>query len=368
MSAPLGDGKRNRACDVCLARPWLLGALSGHLDRQRAKIDDLLALSNEELIAALAGALREELERQLEHFDAQSVRWRALDAGLELICRHDPRYPGRLADLANAPAVLHVAGGLDRFLQLAGADPVAVVGARRASPYGTDVAQSLSRTLAGAGVPVVSGLAFGIDSAAHTGALACDGPTVAVLPGPADAPYPRARRGLYRKLLVAGVAVSELPPGIPIRRWMFPARNRIIAALASITVVVEAGARSGALLTAACARELGRPVGAVPGRVTSSQAIGPNRLLAEGARVIRDAQDVLDALFGAGVRVASRETRPKLDAGESALLRAIAEGQDTAAALSRAGIAPHRGLAALASLELSGYIRRGPGGRFAVVP
>ena len=362
------DADGDRACDRCLSRPWLLGALSGHLDRQRAKLHDLLELSSDRLIAALGGSLRPALERQLDHFDAQSVRWRALDAGLELICRCDPGYPGRLAGLASAPAVLYVAGGLGRFLELAGTDTVAVVGARRASPYGTDVARSLSRGLAGTGVPVVSGMAFGIDSAAHTGALACEGPTIAVLPGPADAPYPRSRSGLYRKLLGAGVAVSELPPGIPTRRWMFPARNRIIAAVASMTVVVEAGPRSGALLTAACAQELGRPVGAVPGRVTSSQATGPNRLLAEGARVIRDAQDALDALFGAGARVASRETRPKLDQDESALLRAIAEGRDTAAALSRAGIAPAQGLVALASLELSGYIRRGPGGRFAVVP
>jgi DNA processing protein len=149
---------------------------------------------------------------------------------------------------------------------------------------------------------------------------------------------------------------------------MFPARNRIIAALASMTVVVEAASRSGALLTAERARELGRVVGAVPGRVTSSQATGPNRMLAEGARVIRDAQDVLDALFGVGARVASSEDRPILDYEAAALLRAIADGHDTAGALAGAGIAPERGLAALASLELSGYIRRGPGGRFVVVP
>ena len=369
MSAATIRGEpASRACDRCLARPWLLGALSGHLDRQRARIDQLLELPDAELVAAVGGAFREELERQLQDFDAQSVRWRALDAGLELICRCDPAYPSGLADLQSAPAVLHVAGGLERFIELTETDGVAVIGARRASPYGTEMARSLSRGLAGAGVPVVSGMAFGIDSAAHAGALAVDGPTIAVLPGPADAPYPRSHGGLYRKLLGTGAAVSELPPGIPVRRWMFPARNRIIAALASMTVVVEAGARSGALLTAACAKALGRPVGAVPGRVTSNQAAGPNGLLVDGARVIRDAQDVLDALFGAGVRTASSDVRPKLDEDGAALLRAIAEGHDTAAALARAGVAADNPLAALASLELSGYIRRGPGGRFVVVP
>ncbi len=356
------------ACGRCLARPWLLGALSGHLDQQRAEIDDLLVLRNEDLIAAVGGGLGEELGRQLECFDAESVRWRSLDAGLELICGCDPAYPLRLRELASAPAVLHIAGGLERFLALASADPVAVVGARKASPYGTDIARSLGRGLASAGVPVLSGMALGIDSAAHDGALCAEGPTIAVLPGPADAPYPRSRRRLYRKLVSSGVAVSELPPGIPVRRWMFPARNRIIAALGAMTVVVEAGGRSGALLTAGSARELGRAVGAVPGRVTSSQSVGPNRLLAEGARLVRDPQDVLDALFGAGVRVAAGDLRPELDEPAASLLRAIADGHDTVTALARAGVTPDRGLAALASLELSGHVRRGPGGRFSVVP
>jgi DNA processing protein len=230
------------------------------------------------------------------------------------------------------------------------------------------VARSLGTGLASAGIPVLSGMALGIDSAAQAGAVDEGRATITVLPGPADAPYPRSRRGLYRKLLHAGVAISELPPGVPVRRWMFPARNRLIAALGQMTVVVEAGERSGALLTAACARELGRTLGAVPGRITTPQATGANGLLADGARIVRGAQDVLDALFGEGARVAARDTRPELDRRGSELLRAITEGHDTTAALARAGIAPGDGLAELASLELAGYIRRGPGGRFAVIP
>jgi DNA processing protein len=148
---------------------------------------------------------------------------------------------------------------------------------------------------------------------------------------------------------------------------MFPARNRIIAALASMTIVVEAGARSGALLTAAFARALGRDVGAVPGRVTSAQAVGPIGLLADGARVIACAQDVLDAIFGAGARSALVDARPRLDGEQRALLRAIAAGQDSSAALAGAGIPPQQRLAELASLELAGYIRREPGGRYAVI-
>lgn len=357
-----------RACDRCLARAWLLARVSGHLDQVRSELDQVLALASDELIAAVGGRRREELQRQLERFDAESARSGAIEAGLELICRCDHAYPLRLAELPGAPAVLHVAGGLNRFLALAAADPVAIVGARRTSSYGVEVARSLGRGLACAGVTVLSGMALGIDSAAHAGALSVDGPTIAVLPGPADTPYPRAHRGLYRQLVAAGAAVSELPPGVAVRRWMFPARNRIIAALAAMTVVIEAGVRSGALLTAAFASDLGRPLGAVPGRVTAPLAVGPNGLLATGAHLVRGPQDVLDALFGEGARTASTDDRPKLDPEQRRLLGAIADGHDTAGALAAAGVAPDKGLAALASLELAGYILRGPGGRFAVVP
>jgi DNA processing protein len=134
-----------------------------------------------------------------------------------------------------------------------------------------------------------------------------------------------------------------------------------------MTVVVEAGERSGALLTARSASALGRTVGAVPGRVTSSLASGPNGLLADGARIIRGPQDVLDELFGAGVRNVALDRKPDLAPELRALLVAIGDGHDTAAALARAGLAPEAGLAALASLELAGYVRRRAGGRFSVV-
>ena len=365
---PANGPGAGRACDHCLARAWLLGAVSGHLDQLRGEIQAVLALASDELVAAVGGRRRAELACRLARFDPEPARRQSEDAGLELICRCDRDYPTRLAELPSAPAVLHVAGGLERFLALAAADPVAIVGARHASSYGLDVARSLGRGLASAGVAVVSGMAVGIDSAAHAGALAIEGPTIAVLPGPADAPYPRAKRGLYRQLVRVAAAVSELPGGVAVRRWMFPARNRIIAALAAMTVVVEAGDRSGALLTAACARDLDRPVGAVPGRITAPQAAGPNDLLAGGAHVIRGPQGVLDAAFGAGARRARADERGELDGEQRSLLLAIADGRDTAGALSRAGIAPERGLAVLGALELAGYIRRAPGGRFTVVP
>jgi DNA processing protein len=149
---------------------------------------------------------------------------------------------------------------------------------------------------------------------------------------------------------------------------MFTARNRIIAALGAMTVVVEAGEHSGSLVTARIARELGRPVGAVPGRITAPLAAGPNGLLARGALVVTGAQDVLDHLFGIGVRGGRHDSRAALEPELRALLEQIGDGVDTAAALSRAGLGAEEGLAALASLELAGYVRRAAGGRFSVVP
>jgi DNA processing protein len=337
------------------------------LERVRGRIDEVLGLSDEELIAAVAGRRQADIAREHGLLDIPRERELVARAGLEAICRCDFRYPDRLRALASAPAVLHVAGGLERFLGLAARDPVAIVGARRATAYGLDVARSLGRALAASRVTVLSGMALGVDSAAHAGALTT-GETITVLPGPADRPYPAGRRALYRQIITTGNAVSELPPGADIRRWSFPARNRIIAGLAAMTVVVEAGARSGALVTAAQATRTGRPVAAVPGRVTTPQASGVNALLADGAFVVRGAQDVLDRLYGAGARHAAADVRPPLSGENRAVLSAIARGQDNAAALARAGAPAEHVLAALAALELDGYVRRAPGGRFRLVP
>jgi DNA processing protein len=356
-----------RACDRCLARSWLLARLGNHLDAAaRGRIAMTLALDDDQLLAAVGGPAEEEVRTELALFRAQGPRERAAAAALDLICRCDPGYPARLRALQGPPAVLHVAGGLDRFLALVSDEPVAIVGARKATPYGLEIARSLGRGLGSAGIVVLSGMALGIDCAGHSGALEARAPTVAVLPGGADRAYPRAKRALHAHIREAGAAVSELPSGSPVWRWAFPARNRIIAALAAMTIVVEAGERSGALVTAAFARSLGRPVGAVPGRITTPQARGANALLAAGAYVVRDAQDVLDQLFGEGVRRAHTQEKPALPPELRVLLAAIADGHDSAAALERAGFPPEQGLAALASLELAGYVRREAGGRFAV--
>lgn len=355
-----------RACDACLRRSWLLSAAAGHLDTERQRIGEVLGLSDGELIAAVGGSRRGRLRHELDAFDPRRARERIIGAGLSAVCRCEAGYPARLLDLPSPPAVIHVAGSLHALESVSTHDSVAIVGSRRASSYGVDVARSLGRAVAVAGIPVLSGMALGIDCAAHEGALSAGGLTLAVLAGEPQHAYPASAAPLHRRIVVTGAAVSELPPGTVTRRWMFPARNRIIAALASLTLVVEAGIRSGALLTAAAAHALGRPVAAVPGRVTSPLAAGCHALLRDGARLVQGPEDVLEALFGTAPASAP-DTRPALDDTHRALLEAIAGGADTADALARAGVAPADGLMGVAWLEVAGYVRREAGGRWSVL-
>jgi DNA processing protein len=360
---------RHGACEACLRRTWLLQRLAGHIELERTRLSQVLALDDAELIAALGGYGRPEIEREWAKFDPDPMADRIDAAGLEALCRCDDRYPARLRALEAPPAVLHVAGGLTRFLELCSGEPVAIVGARRASEYGLEVARSLGRGLGAAGLTTVSGLARGIDAAAHRGTLeAVGGRTVAVVPGSAGRAYPAGQRLLHAAVVAGGAAISELGPGTRIRRWLFLARNRLIAALSALTVVVEAGEHSGALPTAETARELGRPIGAVPGRVTSPQAAGPNHLLAQGAIVIRGAQDVLDSLYGPGSRALPVESRPPLSRTQRDLLDALGRGDGPAAAAARAGVPLGDALATVAQLELAGWVRRGAGGSYIAVP
>ncbi len=370
------------ACDRCLARTWLLERLGGHLEVVRSRVGELLELDDDRLISAVGGRDLIALVREYAGFAAAAAgesRARSRAAGLELICRCDPAYPSSLGALAAPPAVLHIAGGAERFLAKCGSasDAVAIVGTRTPSQYGLDVAATLGRGLGAAGVAVVSGMALGIDSAALSGTLAANGSPVAVLPGPAHRPYPASRRRLHREILAAGSAVSELGPQAGVWRWSLQARNRMIAGLAAMTVVVEAGPRSGSLVTARVAAQLGRSLGAVPGLVTNQRATGPNALLAGGATIVRGAQDVLDAVFGAGVRVETAATRVAPTPRQVVLLREIGSGRDTVAKLSQGAFAADSRIDGsqakevmtdLAALELAGWVRFGAGGRFTVVP
>jgi DNA processing protein len=362
------------ACGACLARTWLIARLAGAIEiarHQRRHLREILALCNDELIAAVGGIRATAIADELERLDVDALREAVERASLEAICRHDPAYPARLRDLVDAPAVLFVAGGGWRLVDLAGGTldegppAVAVVGTRRASADGLEVASSLGRGLAAARVTVVSGMALGVDSAAHAGAMASTGRTLAVLAGGADVPYPPTKAGLYRRIAERGCVVSELPPGFAAMRWCFPARNRIIAALAQSTVVVEAARRSGSLITAEIAIDLGREVGAVPGPVTAWRSAGTNALLRDGATVIRHAADALDLAIGVdGHEPAPLHLEPRL----RDLLGAVADGRDTLAALTASAGEVGPTLAGLTELELMGHLRRVAGGRYVVIP
>jgi DNA processing protein len=257
---------------------------------------ELFRLGNEELAVAAAPQVAAQLLARVEALGEARIAEQLEDAGCWACCRHDRHYPGALQIADDAPWALIGRGDPARLAGLESHRTLTIVGCRRATSYGREVARGLARQLAGAGMVVVSGLAFGIDACAHRGALDAGGATIAVLGCGPDTPYPAAHRSLWGRIAETGLILSELPPGSTPWRWTFPARNRILAALGGITVVVEAAAGSGSLATAAAAVRLSRPLGAVPGPVTSRASAGPNALLADGATVIRDGKDVLAAL------------------------------------------------------------------------
>jgi DNA processing protein len=350
------------ACDACLRRTDLIVAVAGSIDiawrERQGRTPRVLARPDEELLALDPSAMP-----RYEAFSAAFARRRIAAAGLTAVCRCEPGYPERLRELPDPPAVLHVAGSL---AALPAGEAVAIVGARRATPYGLEVSTALGRALTGAGVPVVSGMALGIDSAAHLGALDAHGAApVAVLAGGAETAYPARMRHLHTRLIVQGAVVSEMPPGFGGHRWCFPARNRIIAALSTLTVVVEAATRSGSLITADLATDLGRTVAAVPGPVTSRTSAGANELLHAGAAVIRDARDALDLMFGADAPpLSDQNPLPPLDAAQRRLLEQIERGCGTVAELARTMEEAQQASRTLSELELLGLVRREFGGRY----
>jgi DNA processing protein len=273
-------------------------------------------------------------------------------------------YPAGLLDLdpRERPSPLYCAGRRETIAALA--EPVVtIVGSRRASGYGLRVAERLAHDLARAGVTVVSGLARGIDGAAHRGALAGGGVTVAVLANGPDVVYPPLNRRLYDRILATGALVSEHPPGTVARRHLFVARNRIMAALGQVVVIVEAAQPSGTLVTADRALGLGRTVGATPGQIGVRVAEGTNDLLKDGAALIRDARDVLDLLFGVGVAGAplagapARRPGPELDERLGAVLDLVGGGSASVERVALdGGLTPSDAAQALTRLELLGYV------------
>ena len=286
-------------------------------------------------------------------------------AGVETVFRRSPGYPRALEESPGAPRTLYVAGGRERLARLTAAPVVAIVGSERPTDYGMEMARGLARGLAASGVTVVSGFANGIAAAAHAGALETDGPTVTAMAGGVDVVAPAGRRELYERVIASGCAVAQAPCGMTQPRWGPIARARTVAALAALTIVVEAEDTPSELRIAHIARALGRTVAAIPGRVTSPASRGTNALLADGAPLVRGAADALDLLYGVS---AWRLDAPSLPSGLRPGLRATLErvgaGEDTPGRLTRAGDDPGETLLALAELELMGLLGRGDGGRY----
>jgi DNA processing protein len=353
------------ACDDCLRRSWLMSVLTGYLDARRydlQRLTRLLALTDGDLMTALNAHKREDLNQEYEEFDPRSVRLNGCTAA---VCKHDQHYPYMLSQVQalGAPAVLYLAGDVEHFKSMFAEPAVAIMGIRKATDYGIEIARSMARDLTAAGVPVISAMSEGIPAASHLGALDAGGPTLTVMPGAVDVCYPANRRALYQTLQASGCAISELPCGCRPRRWCFPARNRIVTGLAQLVVVIEADKTPVDLMTANFAKTLGKTVAAVPGRVTSSSSRGSHTLITEGARLVEGAQDVLDLLYGVGARHVP-PPGPELEPALQAILEKVGAGHDTVGKLSSTGLEAQEALMAVTELELMGKLTRGDGGRY----
>ena len=264
--------------------------------------------------------------------------------------RGDAAYPSALEDCHNPPRVLWARGDLSILER----PTVAIVGTRRATAYAERVTRQLATTLARAGACVISGLARGVDAAAHRGALEASGATVAVLGTGLDVYYPKAHAPLQREIEQRGLVLSELEPTDAAHPGSFPKRNRIIAALAKVTIVVEAGVKSGALITATHALEMGRTVAAVPGPIDVPQSAGSNELLRDGASLIAGMADAL-ALLGLTAPIRLQEL-PEGGA-ERIVWHALERGGlDLESLSARASLPAHQALAAVSALELRGLV------------
>ncbi|HWG09142.1 MAG TPA: DNA-processing protein DprA [Solirubrobacteraceae bacterium] len=363
------------ACAQCLRRSWLLGELSAVLDcnsRSDGRLYALLALDDAELIAALGGRRREHLRRAHAELGAREL---ASTEGTTAICRHDPRYPAGLMHPV-APALLHVAGGRARLHALTGRPVVAFPAASRASDYGLELAYGLGRGLAASGVTIEGGRGP-LAQAALAGALAAEGATLLVVGDGLGVGGAMSRRRARERLEHRGCTLAELPGRVRGRRWGENAAERIVVSLADVAIVVEAEETPRALAAPRLARELGKPLGACPGRVTSRASSGSHALLREGALLIRDASDVLEMLHAThpAARAAAgehsdraAEEAERVLRGLSPRLRLVLEqvgaGVDTPGKLAAGSTEAGEVLRALGELELIGLLRRGDGGRY----
>ena len=308
----------------------------------------------------LAAPRNSRFEAFVRSFDEPACLRRLAELGIRWVARRDAGYPVRLCSIHDPPIGLFVRGA--GSLDLLARPCVAIVGARACSPYGSEVASMLGNRLASAGVVVISGLARGVDAAAHRGALGT-GITVAVLGCGIDRDYPRAHASLAADVAATGLLVSEYAPGVEPAPWRFPARNRIVAGLADATVVVEARARSGALITADLALEEGREVLAVPGEITSHLSAGSNALLRLGATPATGAGDVLEALGIEPVAAVASAAAPAHLSGTTEVVARLVADASIAVdeIIRRTGLGASEVSVALTELELLGLVSEADG-------
>jgi DNA processing protein len=360
-----GENRFSSACACCIRRSWLLAELSPLLDyhgHDYGRLIELLALADQELLRALGGRRTADLEARY----AQPASGRVTHVqGVDVLCHHDPRYP-RALTAAWAPRMLHIAGGAQRLHELTTVPVVAIVGSVRATDYGVQTARSLARGLAASGVTVAGGLSDGIETAAQAGALELDAKTIIATGGGVDIAKPARRQLLHERVRHNGCVIAELPCGSPARRWGAAARTRILAGLATLTVVVEADEHPRELMVPHLARALGRPVAAVPGRVSSPASRGTHALLLEGARLVRGTADVLELLYeqGTDARVSVSEAQLELEPRLAVVLETVAAGRDTPGRMIGEHGDADELLMALSELELMGLLVRGDGGRY----
>ncbi|MFO1320871.1 MAG: DNA-processing protein DprA [Burkholderiales bacterium] len=295
-----------------------------------------------------------------EHEVQRAIEW-VTHTGHHIVTLDDPRYPKPLLQTADPPALLYVRGDVD----LLDRPMIAIVGSRNASPAGAETARTFASALSAAGLTVVSGLALGIDSAAHRGGLEAKGSTVAVTGTGPDLVYPARNRSLAHDIAASGAIVTEFPLGTPPQSSNFPRRNRIISGLCRGVLVVEAALRSGSLTTARLAAEQGREVMAIPGSIHSPVSRGCHSLIKQGAKLVESAEDVLEELGWSTADAGSSRTPATDEPPHDPLLHALGfDVCDLETLAARLGAPAQDVMARLLTLELEGRIAALPGGRY----
>ena len=312
-------------------------------------------------VASVAGhAIAERLAARDVTHDASTAAWLA-EPGHRLVAWDDAGYPRALLEISDPPLALFALGRLELLSRPA----IAIVGSRHGTPQGVEDARAFARTLAEAGLTVVSGLAQGIDAAAHRGALDTPASTIAVTGTGPDRVYPASHRDLAHAIVQQGLLVTEFAPGTPPLKGNFPRRNRLIAGLARGVLVVEAAPGSGSLITARLAVEQGRDVFAIPGSIHSPLSKGPHRLIRDGAKLVETAQDVLAELgvAGPGAPFGAGAPTPPADPAQARVLDAMGHGPvDLDRLVTRTGLPADALAATLVLLELDGRVAPLPGG------